>query len=147
MKIVALVATIVAGVALPLQSLVNAKLAGAVGGALLASLATFLIGSIALTIIVLLTRANLPSLGVLTPLPWWMWTGGLLGVLFVVVTTLTVPILGATALLVFLLLGQMGGAIVMDHFAVLADVARPITWQSCAGIALVLVGAGLVVKG
>ncbi len=147
MKLTATVMTILAGAALPLQTLVNARLSTSVGGSLPASLITFIVGALVLLLTLAVVRPALPNMSAVQSIPWYAWTGGLLGAFFVVTTTLTVPLLGATLLLALLLFGQLGAGLALDHFAVLTDVARPMSMQKLAGLGLLLLGVVLIARG
>ncbi|WP_343310514.1 DMT family transporter [Bacillus glycinifermentans] len=48
--------------------------------------------------------------------PWWLWTGGILGVIFITSNILLLPIVGASLTVVLALNGQMIIALIIDHF-------------------------------
>lgn len=71
------------GVGLPLQTAVNSRLRKAFSSPLLSSMTSFTIGTIFLAIATLLTKSSLGVSGALmTSQPWWIWIGGLFGVIF-----------------------------------------------------------------
>ena len=77
---------------------------------------------------------------ILMEAPWWVWTGGLLGAVFVVTTAALAPALGAATLLSIAIAGQMSFARVLDHYGLVGFAVRPLSlWR--------VVGAGLVVTG
>ena len=136
----------IGGAMLPIQVLLNARLAQGFGNALWATTVSFVVGTLGLLAFIAATRqlgaANWSgALG----LPWWAWAGGLMGAVYVSLTIVTVPVLGATALVVLLVLGQMVAGTLLDHFGVLTE-AKPITLVKSAGLGLVLLGTWLVVK-
>ena len=48
--------------------------------------------------------------------PWWLWTGGILGVIFITSNILLLPIVGASLTVVLALNSQMIIALIIDHF-------------------------------
>ncbi len=79
--------------------------------------------------------------------PWWVWVGGFLGAYYVAAATFTVPKLGAAALVTLVILGQLLASILLDHFGVISDQIRPVTWQRGLGVAMLFGGAMLVIRG
>ena len=67
----------------------------------------------------------------------------LVGALFVIGALMVAPKVGVAAFFVFVVLGQLAGAAIIDHLAGFGIPANPITWQRAAGILLVFAGAAL----
>ena len=86
-----------------------------------------------------------PGLQATAGLPWWVWTGGVLGAIYVSSVIIAVPALGATALVAFVILGQLLAATLLDHYGVLG-VVRTINPARAMGVLLLVVGAMLVVR-
>lgn len=145
MKIMSLCIAVIVGALLPLQALVNARLGQSTHGALFASLASFCVGSIALLCCWLVLRPVAIDIGTLARVPWWAWSGGLIGALFVVAATVLVPRLGAASLICVVVFGQMLGSLLLDHFGVLHP-RQPIDPLRVGGVLLVAIGALLVVR-
>lgn len=59
-----------AGTAVPVQFAVNAEMRGAVGGPVLAAAISFVVGTLALLVAVLVAREGAPSLSDLAGAPW-----------------------------------------------------------------------------
>lgn len=135
----------VAGALLPLQALINAQLGRQTTGALFASACSFLVGTIALGGVLLVTRQPLPAFDTLARLPAWIWLGGLLGAFFVCVATLAIPRIGAATLVALVVGGQMLAALALDRFGVL-QAPQPVTASRLFGALLVLAGVLLVMQ-
>jgi transporter family-2 protein len=135
----------VIGALLPLQALINARLGQQTSGALFASFASFLIGTIAIGIVLLATRTSLPAWQQVSGLPAWVWLGGVIGALFVVSATVLMPRLGAASLICLAVFGQLVGSLLLDHYGVL-HAPKPADAMRIAGAALVAVGALMVVR-
>ena len=136
---------LLAGAMLPLQALINARLGQLTTGGLFASAASFAVGTAVMLLLVAAARPALPTIEQVTRLPAWIWLGGMLGAIYVLIATLAVPRLGAAALISLVVLGQMTGSILLDHFGVL-HAAQPVNMTRVLGAALVALGALLVVQ-
>jgi hypothetical protein len=64
-----------AGMIVPVQFAVNAEMRGAVGGPVLAAAISFVVGTLALLVAVLVVREEVPSFSDLAGAPWWAWAG------------------------------------------------------------------------
>ena len=145
MNILAWLLVLLVGAALPLQALVNARLAQLSHGSLFASLVSFCVGTLALAAGWLATRPPAFDIAALARMPWWVWSGGVLGAAFVAVATLMIPRMGAASLICLVVFGQMAGSLLLDHFGVLHP-RQPADALRVLGMVLVAVGALLVVK-
>jgi len=144
MDFLLVVLTLVAGCLMPIQPAMNAVTAQFVRSPYLASLFSFVTGSIGLFLLCLAMRQHFPPIRTLAELPWWCWTAGLIGALFVTVTILAIPRLGAMSVLSILIAGQMCMSLVMDHFGWFGMPVQPISiWRIVGGI-LLLTGVVLI---
>jgi len=135
---------ILIGMLLPLQALINASLGRQTTGAVFASLVSFVVGSSALMAWWLLSRPSFDA-AALARVPWWAWTGGLIGAVYVAAATLLIPRMGAAALICLVVFGQVVGSLLLDHFGVLHP-RQPIDPLRLIGALLVIAGALLVVR-
>ncbi|MDL2209845.1 DMT family transporter [Desulfovibrio sp. OttesenSCG-928-O18] len=131
---------ILAGMTMPVQSGLNAQLQQHwAQNALLAGAVNFAVGTVALIAVLLIMRVPVPALGgKTTP---WQWLGGFLGAYFVTVMTFLAPRLGAATLIGFILAGQIGISLVLDHFGLVGYEPKPVNWQRILGA--LLVGGGV----
>ncbi len=132
------------GMLLPLQALINASLGRQTFGPVFASLASFLVGTTVLLLWWLSSRPAFEATA-LAKVPWWAWTGGAIGAVYVAAATLLIPRMGAAALICAVVFGQVLGSLLLDHFGVL-HARQPIDGVRVLGAALVIVGALLVVR-
>jgi transporter family-2 protein len=133
---------VVAGSFLPLQAGVNAKLAHFVGGPVRASMVSFVVGAVALFLVVLLFyRSSGNRAG---DAPWWAWAGGLLGA-FYVTATVVVPVrLGAAAFFGILVAAQLLTSVLIDQFGWLNFPQHQASPLRLLGVGLLISGALLV---
>ena len=138
----AMLAIVAIGAVLPLQGLVNARLAAALHGPVMAAFVSFLVGSVVLGAWLLAAR---PPGGAVPDarLPGWIWIGGVLGAVYVAVFTLLIPRVGAAAAICLAVFGQVVASMLLDHFGVL-QAQRPADPTRIAGALLVLAGVVLV---
>lgn len=132
------------GMLLPLQALINAALGKQTSGPLFASLCSFCVGTAVLGTWWLLSKPSLEP-GLLSRVPWWAWTGGVIGALYVAGATLLIPRMGAASLICVVVFGQVMGSLLLDHFGVL-HARQPIDALRVVGALLVVAGALLVVR-
>ena len=134
----------VAGSLLPVQAGINAQLRFTLINPLAATLVSFLVGTAALGVVVLGARVPLPPIAVMERAPWWHWTGGLLGAVYVALMIVLAPRLGAATLIAAVVAGQMLASLLLDHYALVGFAAHPISLQRLVGAALVIGGVALV---
>ena len=127
------------------QPLINAKLTQHLDSPIWGAFISFVVGTIALLIVGLVVNGKFMQLET-EGLKWWMWTGGLLGAVFVTVTIYVVPYMGVAAMIAVVIAGQLVAAALLDHFGILSESANPITWQKLAGLILLCVGAVITLK-
>jgi transporter family-2 protein len=97
-----------------------------------------------MALLALALRDPIPSLATAARIPWWAWSGGLFGAIFIGLGILLVPQLGAAAFIAFLIAGQMIASVALDHFGVLGLPDRPIDLSKLLGIALLIGGVVLI---
>src|SRR5688572_13537517 len=89
---------VLAGAGVAVQAVINVRLRAAVGFPLWAAATQSLVGVSALIIVALLSRQPPDTAGLLRA-PWWAWLGGLLGALYVALSIIVTPRLGAALML------------------------------------------------
>jgi bacterial/archaeal transporter family-2 protein len=137
---------IAAGLGLTLQVGMNTQLRKVLHSAYSAALISFLVGTLALIGLVVVTRSALPSRETLTEVPNWVWFGGLFGAFNVAASTVVAAELGATSLLVLVLAGQLATALLVDHYGWLGLPENPITWVRVVGVILLCAGVWLITR-
>jgi transporter family-2 protein len=134
-----------AGVVLIVQVGVNTTLRSALGAPVMAALVSFLVGSVALVVFLLLSRSPWPAREQWVAIPWWAWFGGLLGAFYVVSTIIAGPRIGAAALLALIVLGQLVTSLLVDQFGWLGFPQHSMTPLRLLGALLLFGGVLLIV--
>ena len=143
MFFVYLIIALAAGVALATQSAINTQLAKAMSGeAVIATFISFAVGTIVLFFIAWVKTDLWGNLSAIPSQPWWKLIGGVLGAIVVFTTVLLAPKLGITAMLFFIIVGQLITATTIDHFGLIGMPIREVNITKFIG--LIIVAFGLV---
>ncbi len=143
MFFVYLIIALTAGVALATQSAINTQLAKAMSGeAVIATFISFAVGTIVLFFIAWVKTDLWGNLSTVPSQPWWKLIGGILGAVVVFTTVLLAPKLGITAMLFFIIVGQLITAATIDHFGLIGMPIREVNITKFIG--LIIVAFGLV---
>ncbi len=143
-NLVLIIMVICGGMAIAVQPSINARLAQKIGS-MESSMISFAVGTLVLLTLVMLTGRgnNLKGLGNAS---WWELTGGFMGAFFVTMAILAVPRLGTAAVMTIVVAGQLTTGLLLDHFGVFGLRQIPISPVRGIGIALLCLGAALVIK-
>lgn len=144
MNLVYSVLALFGGALFPVQTAINAQLARSVGGALVATIVSFLVGLIALVAILLATTRQVPDVGILRPVPPYLYVGGLLGATFLGLSVFLTPRIGSGTLMCLVIAGQILTSMSIDYFGLFGLPVRDLSLVRIAGAAFVAVGVALV---
>jgi|1185.fasta_scaffold844010_1 bacterial/archaeal transporter family-2 protein len=139
-----LLLTLMAGACVVTQQALNANLRGALDSAAWAGVVSYAAGLLCMIALVLATREPLPSMGVISRVPLWAWTGGIFGALFIIGGIVLIPHLGAATFIALLVTGQMITAMAFDHFGLVGLAQRTADLPRILGAALLIGGVILV---
>ena len=131
-----------AGIALAVQSPLNAALGRGIGSGIGAAAVSFGIGFVVLLVVSALAGET-ASLTRIVSQPPVLLIGGALGALYVWSVLWAVPVLGALTTITALILGQMCGALVVDAMGLFGLTVAAITPTRLAAAALVAAGVVL----
>jgi transporter family-2 protein len=140
----AVLITAVAGGLIALQAPLNANLGKATGN-LAAALVSFCVGTIALTLIVVLS-GKAGGLGSTFELSWYYLLGGLLGAVYVTNALIAVGSIGAGGVAAATITGQLVASVALDRLGVLGLDQVALSLDRVLGVALLLAGTYLVVR-
>jgi transporter family-2 protein len=135
-----LVAAILVGALPPLQAGINASLAQHFPSPVYAALTNTLVASAVLAAALPAIRGPAPSLANAAAVPWWGWTGGVIGATLVLSAILIAPRLGAAGFVSAMIVGTMAASLIIDHFGLVGFAARPVDGVRVLGGALVVAG-------
>jgi bacterial/archaeal transporter family-2 protein len=138
--------SLLAGVAVAIQTGVNSQLRNDTNNPVLTALISFGVGTVALTIIYFCFFKVNPVFPTDFKFTWWKFTGGLLGVVYVTAVVIAAPRIGAANALGFIVAGQFVAAVIIDHFGLLGMQVNTITWWRMLGIVILICGVYLIQK-
>lgn len=141
-----LVLPLIAGAFLPLQAGINGQVARHFGSVMSAAMLSFAVGTAALLCIVLFQR-EMPGLHALRELNWWHWCAGLLGMFFIATAAFAGPRIGALLFMALVLAGQLGMALLLDHFGWAGFRQSSISLGKIAGLLLIVGGIWMIRRG
>lgn len=134
-----------AGISVALQQVLNTNLRTTLDSPWWAGFVSYLLGTAVMLVAGLCSGApRLSSLN-LGGTSWLTWTGGFFGAVFIATAILMIPRLGAATVLALIVVGQMLGSLLFDHFGILGLQQHPLNWTRLAGVAL-LIGGVILVK-
>ena len=132
------------GISVAVQQVLNSNLRSALNSPAWAGFVSYFGGLVTMAIVVVALREPVPSWKLVTATPWWAWSGGILGGVFILLAILLLPSLGAATLLALVVAGQMLAGVTMDHFGVFGLPTHPVSVSRLIGIALVIGGVLLI---
>ena len=139
-------AALIAGAVVPFQSGSNAMLGRMLGHPLWATVTSLSVSLLAVIPLLLLFRAPLPKLDQALQAPWWVWTGGLSGVMFITAALLITPRLGATGFMISAIAGQILVAMLIDHFGLMGLPVKEVNLGRVLGVMMIFGGVMVVQK-
>lgn len=141
-----LIIAFVIGLGIPIQTAINSRLRSYVLSPFVASFISFFVGTIFLSIVTLLTKHTLliPA-EVFTASPWWLWTGGLLGVIGLTGNILLFPKLGGVQTVILPILGQILASMMIDHFGLFGSPVILFSLIRALGVLLLILGMFAVI--
>ncbi|NOI21906.1 DMT family transporter [Vibrio mediterranei] len=143
-SVVLVILSVVVGVGLVSQAGVNAQLKVGMSSSLQAAFVSFVVGTAVLGILVVIEGKPWFPQGSISSLPWWAWIGGLLGAFNIAMSIYLAPQLGALALAISIVCGQVIASIFYDQYGLLGYPTIEMTPQRIGGAFLIILGVMLV---
>jgi len=133
-----------AGVSFVFQQAVNANLRVEIGSPWWAGFISYLGGTLAMLAMVIMLREPWLSGTMTARSSWISWTGGIFGAIYIAISILMLPRLGAATVVALIVVGQMIGSLIFDQFGLLGVPHHPATLVRIAGAAFLIFGAVLI---
>jgi transporter family-2 protein len=137
---------IVVGVSLASQAGVNSQLRTALATPIQAAFISFLIGTVVLGAITLVQNDKWFSASEAFNVPWWAWLGGLFGAFNIAMSIYLAPKVGAVALAVSLVCGQVIASIFYDQYGLMGYPKIEVSLNRIIGAVFLVVGVIMVSK-
>lgn len=136
-----------AGAGLALQAGANSTMARLAGSPEWGAVVNFVTGLAALVALLLLRGSRPPELAAMARAPWWAWSGGLLGALFVTAVVVLAPRVGVATTLALVITGQAFASLLVDHYGLVGMAVQRMSPARALGAALLVAGVILVRRG
>lgn len=99
-----------------------------------------------LAINILISNKNNFILTKFKEIPWYLFLGGIIGVVITYGVIVSISKIGAAAATTAIIIGQVFTASLFDHFGILELEEVPFSWSKLFGIILLAIGARLLLK-
>lgn len=137
-----LLAAFLAGVAMAGQGSMNSAVSKAIG----LSESTFVVhltATLAMVAILIFCFGN-GNWANYAKIPWYYYTGGLIGVVITYGVVISIAKLGAAVATTSIIVGQVLTACLLDHFGIFGLEKAPLTWLKLLGVGFLALGAKLL---
>ena len=136
----------IAGVSIVTQQALNNNLRFALDSTVWPGFISYFVGLMSMVVFAIVMREPTPAWGVMARVPWWAWSGGFFGAVFIAIAIFLVPKLGAATFIALFVAGQLLASLAFDHFGWLGLTVRPIDATKLVGAALLVGGVVLIRK-
>ena len=138
-QLFALLLALIAGALVGVQRALNGQINGHSQNSYTTSLLNFITGTSFLTLfIIILIALGRVELEPLPIGPWWIYTGGVIGVIYIAATSLIVQHLGVLTFTLFSVGGQLIASLLLDIYSPTQGVS--VSWYLVSGIAMTYIG-------
>ena len=138
-QLFALLLALIAGALVGVQRALNGQINEYSQNSYTTSLLNFITGTSFLTLfIIILIALGRVELEPLPIGPWWIYTGGVIGVIYIAATSLIVQHLGVLTFTLFSVGGQLIASLLLDIYSPTQGVS--VSWYLVSGIAMTYVG-------
>jgi transporter family-2 protein len=128
----------------PIQAGINSTLAKTLGHPLLGAITNTMVATLAILIVILLFKVQLPTFKSIASAPWWAWCGGIIGAFSVFGALNYAPKMGAAAYVSVTVLGIVSASLILDHFGAIGFQKYPITFGKLFGASMVVCGMTII---
>ncbi len=133
-----------AGVSVMIQQALNANLRTALNSAAWSGFMSYFLGVICMLALAAVLRDPIPSIGTASRIPLWAWSGGIFGAVFIALSIVAIPKIGAATYVALLITGQMLCSVAIDHYGLFGLAQRPVDLSRLLGVALLIGGVVLI---
>lgn len=133
-----------AGVSFVFQQAVNSNLRVEIGSPWWAGFVSYLGGTVAMLVMAVVLREPWPTSETIHRSQWLSWSGGIFGAIYIAVSILLLPRLGAATVIALLVAGQMIGSLAFDQFGLLGVPVHAVNTARMAGAVLLVAGVVLI---
>lgn len=104
-----------------------------------------LLGSLLTVIVIMIKKIPVLSHNWFS-VPWYLYLGGLLSIIIISLVALSIPKIGVSNATTAIIIGQVGAAVLIDHFGLLGIERIPWSYWQFLGLAFFAIGAKLLFR-
>ena len=134
------------GCLIPFQGIVTSNLAKRIEHPYGAAFVNFLGGMLLFLIVISFSSVAWPSFKKVISIPWYLYTGGIIGSLFILGAVFALPKIGSGAFFGQIVIGQLIMTLIVDHFGILGLPIYRINGLRVLGLTFLVAGAFLILK-
>ncbi|MCR3922212.1 MAG: DMT family transporter [Firmicutes bacterium] len=143
MYLIALLLAFIAGIAMAVQGTMNTGL-GKIIGLLESTFVVHVIGTLVLLLLLFILRMGRGDLSKIPNAPWYLYLGGVISVIILYTVVASISRVGVATATTAIIVGQVGCALLLDHLGYFGLEKIPFTWCKAGGVALLALGARLM---
>ena len=133
-----------AGISVALQQVLNANLRAELESPWWARCISYVGGTVVMLAVIVASGEPWLSSTMVARTSWISWTGGIFGALFIGISIIMMPRLGAAMVVALIVVGQMLGSLAFDHFGLLGLPQHSAGPIRLAGAILLILGVILI---
>lgn len=131
---------LMAGVLIPVMAMLNARLGRHLGEPLHAPVVLFGVGLVFCVVCALLVTRTLPDVTRLGHSEPINYLGGMIVAFYVISATMVAPHFGVANFIMFAVVSQIIGSIMIDHFGLFGAAIRPVSGLRVVGVLILICG-------
>ncbi len=135
---------LITGALIPVQAVTNAMLNKATGDILYSSLILFVVGIGLVSVLILICRPTLPTVGQLVNAPVSSYAGGLIVATYVLSITFLTPKIGVGNAVLLIVTGQVLSSALIDHYGLFGAKIFPLNFKKLIGLLSIIFGLVMV---
>jgi transporter family-2 protein len=134
------------GCFIPFQGIITSNLSQKIQHPFGAAFVNFFGGMLIFIFAMSLSSVALPSMKKVMTIPWYLFTGGIVGSVFIFGALFALPKIGSSAFFGQIVLGQLIMTLIVDHFGVFGLPIHKIDSVRTIGATLLISGSFLILK-
>ncbi|MDD4972710.1 MAG: DMT family transporter [Bacteriovorax sp.] len=134
------------GCFIPFQGIITSNLSQKIQHPFGAAFVNFFGGMLLFLFAISVSSVALPSIKKVMTIPWYLFTGGVVGSVFIFGALFALPKIGASTFFGQIVLGQLLMTLIVDHYGVFGLPIHKIDSIRIIGVALLISGAFLILK-
>ncbi len=142
-SIAALILALISGIAMAVQGGINSAL-GKIVGLLEATFIVHFTAAIFVGVMLFILNMGGNGFTKISDVPWYLWSGGLIGVLITYGVVASIPKVGVSVATTAIIVGQVTTAMLIDYFGFFGLEKISISWIKFLGVVLLALGARLM---